>query len=102
LKELKEKGISIPNLFESGYVNVMKNLDSKYQKDTNKFSESAKNLTNILTNLDSNGFLIYHNSAIRRLNDWVNENNLVMINDLLGYLSKEAFMYVSRLHLKQE
>lgn len=102
IKSLKEQGINLETLFSLGYANNMKILDYQNRKDRNKFPETAEKVTGLLKKLDSLGFDIYHKSSIAKIFAWLNENKLDQIFTLSDYLSKEALMYISALHLKKE
>lgn len=102
LQDLKEQEINLAMLLSFGYSDIIKNLDlTQNRKEVNKFPEAAKKITEILKQLDSLGFDLYQKLTVSKLGEWVSGNKLDVITLLTNNLSREAFMYVSGLHLKK-
>lgn len=103
LQDIKNGGIDLNKLFSQGYTKIIKTLDSSQNKgEVDKFQEASQKVIGLIKRLDLLGFDIYLASSINSINKWLTENKLNQVNLLADYLSKEAMMYVSSLHLKKD
>lgn len=103
LQDIKNGGIDLNKLFLQGYTKIIKTLDSSQNKgEVDKFQEASQKVIGLIKRLDSLGLDIYLASSINSINKWLTENKLNQVNLLADYLSKEAIMYVSSLHLKKD
>jgi len=95
--------VDLGKLFEAGYGTVMETLDARYNHlEVNDFEENANQMLGLLKKLDERGFDIYHESSMKMIASWLQNKKLQSMVHMADYLSKEAFMYVTGMHLKKE
>ena len=103
IEELKQEKLDLVKLFSAGYANVIRELDAIYHnKDDDKFGEKSVKVVELLKGLDSKGFDVYNSSNFETISGWVKEGKIEQINRSAGYLSKEAFIYITNLRLKKD
>lgn len=101
-ESLKEKGIDIGKLVEAGYCPVVQHMDEMYHKKGGNLTTEWDGLADMVQKLDENGFDIYHSSTLSTILTYMNAGEWEKLAHLSGYLGKEAFMYLTGIHLKKE
>jgi len=101
-RHLKDKGIDIVKLFYNGYAKVIETLDERCNaKGQDDFMRYATKISTLLENLDKSGMDIYKGNGTADL-ILKNLNDLDLLVSYTEYMSKEALMYVTGIHLKKE
>ena len=103
ISKLKSSGINLGMIFSVGYAQVIKNLDSRHhEKDSTLYAETSEKIIKVFSRLNELGFEVYNAQNIKKIATWVGEKKLNHNRELVDFLSKEALMYVTGLHLKKE
>lgn len=98
---LKTGEIDLKKLFENNYSVLLRSVCKKNENNDN-LTEDLERVAGLFKKLDSKGFDMYNRSNILVINSWIETGKLNRIEILANYISKEALIYVSGLHLKSE
>jgi|SRR3989344_7249900 len=102
LREIS-KHFDVAQLFKAGYVSILINSDKIHnQKSENNINVTFGILIGLLKKLDSRGFDIYNDKNMGILADYTSKCKLSETCTLADYLTKEAFMYATNMHLKRD
>ncbi|MDD5192044.1 MAG: hypothetical protein PHH54_01605 [Candidatus Nanoarchaeia archaeon] len=103
LQNLKDEQIKVGELFSYGYSKVIKTLDSAQNNvGVDKFQETSQKVKELIKRLDSLGLDMYTKSSVDKIDEWLSRNKFGEISLESQYLSKEALMYITGLHLKKD
>ncbi|VVB78982.1 Uncharacterised protein [uncultured archaeon] len=103
LNSLKSLGFDLNRLNIGGYSSLfMKLYENERKENANNFHENTEKLSKLFKRFDELGFDMYNKQNISKASEWLNTEKLIQMRLLTDYMSKEALIYVSGLHIKNE